>query len=301
MEILAIGEVVWDIIGESEFLGGAPLNFAAALQRLGHSVRLVSAVGSDPRGERALRSLSALGISDEFLRIRCDLPTGGAFITIDSRGNATFSFPRPAAFDDLAIDAATMSRLEAHPPKWLYFGTLTQTNPSNENLLRALIQRLPGVKSFYDINLRVGLWNLPLVQGLSALADVIKLNEDEARMLHRLAGHAGAFSIDSFCRQWSAVHSVDTICVTRGGDGCAVFSKNRLHVFPGYPITVVDTVGAGDAFAAAFLHGILLGWPAARLASFANALGALVASRPGAIPEWSSAECTNLMAESLAL
>jgi fructokinase len=59
-----------------------------------------------------------------------------------------------------------------------------------------------------------------------------------------------------------------------------------LHFYPGFPVAVADTVGAGDAFAAAFLHGLQLGWPIERITRFANALGALVASRPGATPAW---------------
>lgn len=295
MQILSIGEILWDVIDGQEFLGGAPLNFAVALQRLGHSVGLVSAVGSDVRGERAFRSLFELGISAEFIRIRHHLPTGAAFVATDPDGNATFSIPRPAAFDDLDIDDAAMSRIEADPPRWLYFGTLSQINPPNKARLRALVKRFPRMKGFYDINLREGHWNLPLVQDLSTIADIIKLNEDEARLLFRLNGYIGPFSIQSFCRQWSNAYAVDTICVTRGGNGCAVFSEDALQFFPGYSITVLDSVGAGDAFAAAFLHGTILKWPIPKLAALANALGALVASRLGPTPKWYSAECLELI------
>ena len=84
------------------------------------------------------------------------------------------------------------------------------------------------------------------------------------------------------------------VCVTLGSRGCAVFAKGQYHEEPGCPIKVADTVGAGDAFAAAFLHGLTSQWHVAEIARFANRVGALVASKPGAIPDWTLAEAAAL-------
>jgi fructokinase len=85
-----------------------------------------------------------------------------------------------------------------------------------------------------------------------------------------------------------------------GGQGCAVFSKHALHYVRGFRVQVVDTVGAGDAFSAAFLHGMYSGWDITRSATFANALGALVASRAGATPVWTREECLALISKAAA-
>lgn len=294
MRLLSIGEILWDVFGKSEILGGAPLNFSVAAQKLGHQVALVTAVGDDRRGRRALDSMRAFGLSADFVQVLAGKNTGTAQVTMDDAGNASYFIERPAAFDPIQLDNARLSAIQALRPAWLYFGTLAQTNPASEEMLHRILGRLPGVQCFYDMNLREGHWNLPLVERLSGLASIVKLNETEAETLFRLT-HAGeAFSLEQFCRSWSSTYGVENLCVTLGSEGCAIFMDNRLVRFAGFKVTVADTVGAGDAFAAAFLHGYGLRWPMAGIASFANGLGALVASRPGATPAWTLDECRQL-------
>jgi fructokinase len=280
----------------AEYLGGAPLNFSAAMQRLGNSVALLSGIGTDPRGDRALESMAGLGLSTQFVQVLAGKDTGTARVTTDSSGNARFFIQRPAAFDELLLDEARLSALQAFNPRWIYFGTLAQTHPPALAILDTLLQRLPDAKRFYDMNLREGHWNLPLVQHLSSQASILKLNETEAETLFELTRPGEEFSLEAFCRTWSSSYGIETVCVTLGSQGCAVFSQNALHRFDGFTVNVVDTVGAGDAFAAAFLHGHIQGWPLARQAAFANALGALVARRAGATPAWTVGECLQLIA-----
>jgi fructokinase len=297
LQILAIGEILWDVFDRADFLGGAPLNFSAAAQRLGNPVALVTAVGEDPRGHRAIDAMKALGLSTDFVQLLPGKVTGTAQVTTDRAGNASYFIQRPAAFDGLVLNDAHLAAFERLHPEWVYFGTLAQTNKPTEEILHRILQRLPGVKCFYDMNLREGHWNLPLVERLSALASIVKLNETEAETLFRLTQTSEEFSLERFCRYWSSTYSVETICVTLGSEGCAVFSEDTFQRFAGFTVIVVDTVGAGDAFAAAFLHGYELQWPRARTAAFANALGALVASRAGATPAWTVDECQQLIAE----
>lgn len=286
MRIVSVGEVLWDVFDDSEFLGGAPLNFCANLQRLGHSVRLFSAVGCDVRGERALDQMNALGLATEFVQKVADRPTGTAEVTTDSSGSATFVIDRPAAFDRIRFDGDVAAGISSFQPDWIYFGTLAQTDPEAENTLFRLLKECEGARCFYDLNLRTGHWNLALLERLSRAATVLKLNDAEAELLFRSCFDAEKFSMDDFCRSWRSRYGVETICITLGREGCAVFTDGVLHRFPGFPIEVADTVGAGDAFAAGFLHGLDQGWALERIASFANALGAVVASRPGATPPW---------------
>ncbi len=163
--------------------------------------------------------------------------------------------------------------------------------------MHRILGRLSSVKHYFDMNLRDGHWNLPLVQRLSGQASIVKLNETGAEKLFRLTHANETLSLEKLCRPWSSVYDVGTMCVTPGSQGCAIFIDDILLRFGGFSVKVVDTVGAGDAFAAAFLHGYGLQWPIADIASFANALGALVASRTGATPAWAVDECRALIAE----
>jgi fructokinase len=294
LRILSVGEILWDVFEENEFLGGAPLNFAVSAQRLGNTVSLLSAVGSDARGTRAISSMRNVGISTDLVQTASSVETATAVVTTDANGNATFTFHRPAAFDFVALDESSLSEILRLQPDWIYFGTLAHTTEKAEQRLKLLLNANPYAKRFYDINLRDGHWNLDLVQRLSRLASIIKLNEVEAEQLFELANGSLPFSIEAFCRNWSSNYGGEVICVTLGSQGCAVWQNGQVHIFRGFPVTVVDTVGAGDAFTAAFLHGYQSGWPIEKTATFANALGAIVASRAGATPVWTIDECLRL-------
>lgn len=296
LQIVTIGEILWDVFDHAEHLGGAPLNFSAAVERLGNPVALVTGLGDDVRGQKALQSMKELGLSTEFVQVLPGKDTGTARVTTDNSGNASFFIQRPAAFDQFHLDESQFAAIAALQPGWIYFGTLAQTHPPTLATLDALLQRLSGLKRFYDMNLREGHWNLPLVERLSSQASILKLNDSEAETLFGLTCTGEKFSLERFARYWSSTYKIETICITLGSKGCAVFSENALHLFDGFSVKVVDTVGAGDAFAAAFLHGHIQGWPIARQAAFANALGALVASRAGATPAWTVDECLQRIA-----
>jgi fructokinase len=295
VRILSVGELLWDVIGDKEFLGGAPLNFSVASHRLGHEVAFLSGVGADRRGETAIQTLTALGLNPAFVQTIPGQLTGTAFVLTDPDGNPTFEIKRPAAFDFIDLDEAILHDLQQLRPEWIYFGTLAQNTLRGEAMLYRLADFLPGSRCFYDMNLRESHWSLDLVERLSRLASIIKLNETEAETLFRLCQCSGIYSVESFCRYWSSIYGTDVICVTLGRLGCAVWSDGILREFPGYSVKVADTIGAGDAFSAAFLNALQLGWPLDRVASFANAVGAIVASRPGATPAWEPAECLRLL------
>lgn len=295
MRIWSIGEVLWDVFPDHETFGGAPLNFCANLQRLGDQALLLSAVGDDRHGRLALERMAALGLATQGVRTVKDLPTGIAMVGTNSFGEHTFVIPRPAAFDAVSTDASLIDAAQDAQIDWLYFGTLLQTNPAIESFTTTLAQQLAGTRGFYDMNLRAGHWDVALVQRLSHLASILKLNEHEAETLFTLT-HAGDtnFSLEEFCRAWARTYAIDVICVTLGAAGCVIFDHQGFHRVGGCSVSVADTVGSGDAFAAGFLHGYNLGWPIDRAAGFANALGALVASRPGATPEWTIDEILTL-------
>jgi fructokinase len=295
MRALGIGEVLWDIFSDTERLGGAALNFCANLQRLGNT--LLSAVGRDARGAMALKRMQELGLTTKSVQTVNNSPTGTAVVETTESGETTFIIPRPAAFDLVSTVPETVKTIEDEGFDWLYFGTLLQTTAPLEQFTTELVARLPKLRCFYDMNLRVGHWNLALVQRLSGLASILKLNEVEAESLFQLTSpHGGVFSLEHFCRSWAEIYNIDVICVTLGAAGCFVFDRGAIYVVPGFPVKICDTVGSGDAFAAAFLHGYHQNWPIGDTARFANALGALVTSRSGATPDWTIEECFALAA-----
>ena len=258
------------------------------MRRLGFNPILISAIGRDQLGERAAREIAALGLNTVMLQRSEKWETGSASVALDASGQPAFRIARPAAYDDLHLTDAELGALQALKPSWLYYGTLFPSTPQGRATLEQLLNAMPDATRFYDVNLRPGFESLSLVTELLALAGVVKLNEAEAQTLAR---HLGLPEDgEGFCRAGAARFGWRSVCVTLGERGCAVFDGGEFVRAEGQKVRVADTVGAGDAFAAAFVHGLEHGWPALRIARFANRVGALVASRAGAIPDWSLAE-----------
>jgi fructokinase len=285
MKIVSIGEVLWDVIGDKEHLGGAPFNFTAHAKTLGHEVYFVSAVGCDERGDRVLERMAQMGLSTRFVCRVEGYATGIASVSLNAEGQPSFRIHRPAAYDFPELTEADLQDLLSPVPDWIYYGTLLQMSAQAHEVTRKLLASNCGARNFYDINLRPDCYRPQLVRDLMSQATVVKLNDEEVPAVDQMQGRSHS-TLEGFCRDYAEEVGWEAVCVTRGSEGCALLMGDDFVESPGYKTTVVDTVGAGDAFAAAFLHGLGNRWPAKRVADFANRVGALVTSRPGAIPEW---------------
>jgi fructokinase len=157
---------------------------------------------------------------------------------------------------------------------------LFQAEPASRAETRKLLDALPGVMRFYDVNLRRDSYSPALVLELMSTAQVVKLNEDEAAEIDAQSACRNA-TLAEFTDSWSRKMGGRAVAVTRGAQGCAVRIGEDYAEVAGNAVKVVDTVGAGDAFAAAFLHGLWQGWGAERTGDLANRVGAVVAASRG--------------------
>jgi len=301
LRIVSLGEILWDVIGQTEYLGGAPLNFAAHARNLGHEVFLVSGVGDDERGHRALEGVRQCGLPADFVQVRRGKRTGTAEVEMGPDGKPMFRIARPAAYDFVNLTRPQLQRLADLQPQWIYFGTLYHTTKRALDTTLKLLAALPFAKRFYDVNLRDGNWSLATVEQLTARASVVKLSNSEAEFLDASLNSDGdEGSVRHFCRRWSGQYGCKTICVTFGERGCGIYQDGDYLELPACKVEVADTVGAGDAFAAGFLHGLEQGWDARHSGAFANAVAAVVASRPGAIPNWHIDEVSAMLRSAVA-
>lgn len=293
MRVVSTGEILWDRIGEKEFLGGAPFNLCAHLARLGHDAMFISAVGEDERGSRALSQARQLGIDGRFIGRTGAAKTGVSDVVLDEAGRATHHLPRPAAYDFATLSDEQEAELKALHPAWICYGTLTQIETGPGTLTRRLCCENPAAKRYYDINLRPRCWTAELVEDLMIQANCVKLNDDETNSLAELFDWP-VNPLERFCEAAAKRFCLELVCITRGPDGCAVWREGQYLESRGFPVEVSDTVGAGDAFSAALLHGLQQKWDLRETADFANRVGALVASRAGATPAWSETEAHSL-------
>ena len=289
MRALSIGEILWDLLPDGKHLGGAPFNFGVNLRRCGHQVLFATAVGDDPLGREAREQMRAAGIDMRLVETSSRYPTGTVDVAIDASGEPRYRIHRPAAYDDWICDRTAAEILGRFEAEWIYFGTLLAYSAEGGRAVESVLDACPRASRFYDVNLRQDSYSRELVERLLRLAHVVKMNDGELRPICAWlgieeAGDAGRAARLGAAMGWRA------LAVTRGENGCLLWTGRGAAEHPGFRVPIQDTVGAGDAFAAGFLHGLDLGWPLPRVAEFANRMGAVTAARAGATPEWSMEE-----------
>jgi fructokinase len=287
--VLGIGELLWDLFPDGPRLGGAPFNVVADLRRLGHAAALVSAVGDDELGRAALAASDDLGVEATFIRVASELPTGTVAVTPDPVEGHRFTIGSPAAYESIGDGDALIATLTAWRPDALVYGTLAQRSAGVRALTHRVATQIRPAHRLYDVNLRQGCWTGDLILDLLADATVVKVNEHEADVLVEVVSAATATS-RGLAAALRSRYGVERLCITRGAAGATLLVDGGESAVEGIPVDVVDTVGAGDAFAAGLLHGLLRGETPTEALAFANRLGALVASRPGALPTWRADE-----------
>ncbi len=287
--ILTIGELLWDIFPDGNHLGGVPANVAYHLAQMGHRALLVSAVGQDELGRRAVEIIRAGGVDTGLVAEDPTHQTGIVQVELDADGVATFDITRDVAWDRIPATAELLGAVEQVDA--IAFGTLAQRHPTSRATIAAALTAGAGCPRILDLNLRPPFFDPDVVAGSLAHATILKLNEDEILALPELLGLAAG---DEFLPRLAATYDLDRIYITRGPDGCEVHTEGRTISRPAPPVTVADTVGAGDAFTAALIDGELRGLDAGTIATNACATGAFVAAQAGAMPRWTAALRTTL-------
>ena len=279
-ELLCVGEILWDALPDGLFLGGAPFNVACHLRALGEDVVFVSRVGDDTLGDEALRRLRARGLDADPMQVDDTLPTGFVRVDLDAPDDPDYEIVEPAAWDAIACPDALRRRADRAAA--LVFGSLAQRAAPSRRTIQALCRT--DAMGVFDINLRPPYIDRPVIERSLRAADVVKMNREELDRLRAWFDlpDGPAAAMDALGTTFDCV----AVCVTCGGEGARLWKEGRTWTHPGHPAAVVDTVGAGDAFLAALLSGLLRGQDGAALLDLANRLGAYVASHAGAIPDY---------------
>ncbi|MGV1098312.1 carbohydrate kinase family protein [Thiovibrio sp. JS02] len=277
--IVSVGEVVWDLFSDRRVLGGAPMNVAYHLQALGAEVEIVTRVGRDPLGRQTREALAGLNLPLAGVQEDADLATGQVLVTVDADNEPQFEIVAPAAWDNLSLAPAL--RLVAGQDFSLVFGTLAQRAAPSRGVIRALAAK--AAFRFYDVNLRPPFTTPELVLASLAEADLVKMNERE---LFIVGGWLQIKKQDkkSIAQEIWTRYDLTALAVTAGSGGAWVVAEDGCFQAEAAPVKVIDTVGAGDAFFAALIHGYLRQRPWPEILDLANRRGGYVASRPGATP-----------------
>jgi fructokinase len=277
--ILCFGEIVWDCLPEGLFLGGAPLNVAYHLKKLGHSAYPVSRIGKDFLGEETARRLKASGLPLDLVQIDANHRTGAVIVSLNEEGNASYSILEPASWDFIEPEAKL--REAAGSASALVYGTLSTRSQANAEVLRELIATIPF--SVCDVNLRKPYDDPENAIHWASKASVVKLNDEE---LDQLAPCEKSDSLEKKAAELAKLLGVETLVVTRGGEGALVLHNGVVHSAQSPKVDVADTVGAGDAFTAAFISEFIQSGSAEEALKKAIQIGGYVASQRGAQPRY---------------
>lgn len=286
--IFCFGEILWDRLPHGDFIGGAPFNVAYHLHRLGAEALMISAIGRDDFGRETLKRIAGRILSREFVAELDRLPTGTVDVKLDPRGNASYVFTDPAAWDRIPVTAELLAKAAASAA--IVFGSLALRHEDNRASLENLLA-VPGPAKVFDVNLRVPYDDLSLVARLARKADVLKLNDSELAKLTSTdaAQFSDATKVAESLRRLADATGCSSICVTRGERGAMWLHRGEV-VFAAAPkVTVRDTIGAGDAFTAMLTTGIVnddASRDPEKLLRRCCALGAFVASQDGAQPDY---------------
>lgn len=281
-EILCVGEILWDALPDGLFLGGAPFNVACHLCALGQEAAFVSRVGDDRLGHEALRRMRARGLETDLMQIDDSLPTGFVRVELGGTGEPGYEILEPVAWD--AITVTDSLRQRADHADALVYGSLAQRAATSRQTIQRLCEA--EVLRVFDINLRPPHFDPAVVEQSLDVADVVKLNDDELHQLQEWFGLPD--DPDAAVPDLAQEFDCQTICVTRGGRGAWLWRNDQYWRHSGYEAEVADPVGAGDAFLAALLTGLLAHQDGDIILDRANRLGAYVASHSGAFPAYTA-------------
>lgn len=284
--IISFGESLIDMIQEGScfrpFPGGAPLNFAVGVSRLGLKCKMIACVGNDIFGKTLVNMMKKEGIDTQHVKKINDRTTL-AFVQLDENGIPEFFFYRCA---DKEIKREDIDENIFKEAKLFHFGSLSLTEGSlRETLFHCLeLAKKHSVTISFTPNIREDLWkeefNVYLKKALE-YPDLIILSKSELDYMAKIE-EMGEDSFEERAKKITE-HGIKLAAITLGKDGAALAGKNLFLKTPAFNVNVVDTTGAGDAFASAFVYAFLNGFEAEKMLRFANAAAAISITKKGAI------------------
>jgi fructokinase len=286
--ILGIGELLWDVLPEGLRLGGAPANFTVMAGRLGNHAAILSRIGRDDLGRQAVDRLDPMPVDTSCLEVDPLHETGR--VTVDFvHGEPQYTIHQPAAWDFLELSDEWVRLAERADA--ICLGSLAQRSVKSRQTIQTLAAQTPErCIRIFDVNLRAPFFTGEVIQESLELATMLKMNEQELPQMLNLLGLPAHEESERERLRLGAERlleefpTLELVAITRGGRGSLLVRRDEWNDHPGFPVRVVDAIGAGDAFTAAITHYALRGADLTTMNDAGNRWGAWVASQSGAMP-----------------
>ena len=279
--IAGLGEILFDVLADSEEIGGAPVNFAYHAGRLGADSAAISTIGDDERGRRATNELMDRELCLSGVSIDREHATGYVEARLDDQGVASYYFPDDIAWDHLKLN--DIAKGFATQVDAICFGTLAQRNEKSREAIHAFLDAAPQALKIYDINLRQKFYSKETIAQSLERTDVLKLNDEEIAVVAPMFGLEGCER--DMLRTLQDEFDLKCSVLTRGDKGSLIIKGAEEVEHPGIGVkNIADTIGAGDSFTASVTIGLLMELPLDQISEHANRLAAHVCSCKGAMP-----------------
>jgi fructokinase len=292
--VVGLGELIWDLLPTGKRLGGAPSNFAYVSRLLGADAAVATRVGRDALGREAIERLSRAGVSSRYVQHDEEHPTGTVGVTVGAGGEPHFNVNENSAWDYLEWTAEWEDL--AACTSLVCFGTLGQRHAAARETIKLFLEHTrPGALRLFDVNLRHSFFTPNMLARSLALSTVVKLNAEELSAAASMLGLGAAGELET-ARALLARFPLKLVAVTRGARGSLLVTRDAEDDHPGFRAArVMDTIGCGDAFAAALAHCLRRSAPLARTNEVANRVGAWLATQQGATPDADPATVARLL------
>ena len=283
MNVLAFGEILWDVYPDRKCLGGAPLNFAAHLARHGEQSFMLSAVGDDNLGAEALAQVRQWSVSAEYIAELPEKQTGCCLVTLDERLVPSYNLLQDVAYDHISCDALS-GEFDV-----LYFGTLALRSEANCRALKKLLAARHFKEVFVDVNIRPPFYSAETVRFAMENATMLKVSDEELPVICHILGVDSAIGYEAAAKLLADIFpNLSCVIMTLGEKGAYVYACEDAVSCQrdGEAVEVRSTVGAGASFSAAFLAKYLQGNALDVCLNHAVKVAAFVVSEYAAVPDY---------------
>jgi len=280
MNLLAFGEILWDVYPTDKYLGGAPLNFGAHFVKKGGNCSLLTAVCNDDLGNEAIAKAEFYNIDTKYIKY-LKKQTGRCNVTLDGNMIPSYDLLNDVAYDYISTDEINEDF------DVLYFGTLSLRNGFNRNTLEKLIKEKSFGDIFVDINIRPPYYSKDVIKFCVENATIIKISDEELDVVAKNLSVSYKDIKDFSCELFSRFANLKQIIITLGDKGAFVLDtkENKTYSCPAKQVKVVSTVGAGDSFGASYLYDYLCNKPTEICLKNATEHAAFVVSHKAAVPD----------------
>ncbi|MEG1378523.1 MAG: carbohydrate kinase [Bacteroidales bacterium] len=276
--IIGIGEALWDVLPDGKKIGGAPANFAYHISQFGYPSRVVSAIGKDESGDEIMDVFREKNLHHQLTRV--DFPTGTVQVTLDDEGIPCYEIKTEVAWDNIPFTEEL--RELALNTRAISFGSLAQRSATIGRFLDTMDDTAKSLKIF-DINLRQHFYTREIILDSLKRCNILKINDEELVVISRMFEYPGTDLVQK-CQQLIQNFGLKMLILTCGSNGSYVFTEDSFSFQKTPKVDVVDTVGAGDSFTAAFCAALLKGHSVQEAHHFAVEVSAFVCTCHGAMP-----------------